>query len=738
MRLIYPWLAMSLACSSSPPSSPTQEPTPEPTSGPQPQKPPQKVAPEPPEPAPPELAESLDLIAGQHRWHLYDDAGLILGFLEEGFRKYTQEYARPFGDVQEVDGTRGRMLKRNNFTLRIPHTSSQATTLRLHAHGLVAGQKIRIDINGRKVTSRVLPASWTFLDVEIPEGILQPGENEVRVRTFKRSRSHWLAIGSMHLMEKKGEVAGRLLPSSPRLSSSQDVPALGGVPRMSMYIEVPRATWFTARLANHGAKPAQIKVSATSRQGETTVVLEKKYTSSQDVRVNLASFGGQLVRLTIELSPNARVEVPRLRLEKLQARPRPKPVRHVILWVVDALRSDRLSLYGKTRVQTPNMSSWAKHAIVYRRNQAAAPSSPPSHGSIQTGMIPRVHGVTGDKGSIKPGTPLLSSQARDAGIEAAYYGNNAFGMRRLRKPGRWSAFHEPNFEGKGIDCKAIVSEVLGYATRETRAGHRFLVSALPFEPHTPYRFHQGISTKYHKGPWGSRVGKSVDGYKLGAITSGKTKLSKNDWSQLYALYDGEIEHMDRCLGDLWSGLEKLGILEETAIVVTSDHGEGMYEHKRMGHAYGHYAELSNVPFVVLLPGRVTTGPWNVETATSNIDIVPTTLDLLGVQPSPKVQGESVLDLALRPGEGFARTVSMEYGRSFALRSRQFKIVVDYGGKEQLFDQHEDPTEQRNILGKDAFATRYMRDMVGGFLEHRGRWKAATWGSWSDPRTGFNP
>src|SRR5690606_11122595 len=235
---------------------------------------------------------------------------------------------------------------------------------------------------------------------------------------------------------------------------------------------------------------------------------------------------------------------PRIVLERTNVLKRPPPYQHAILVVVNALRSDRLEVYGKTRVQTPRMTAWAREGVVFLNNQAASPSSPPSHGSIQTGMIPRVHGVTGHTAQLAPGTPMISMQVVDAGIAAGYYGNNAFGMVRLQKPGRWTEFRQPAQDGLGIDCTALIPEMLKFADAQVKAGKRFFISSLPYEPHVPYRYHPQISDRYFDGPWGDKVGKTVTGDDLGAISSGRKKLSDRELAQLVALYDGEVEYFD--------------------------------------------------------------------------------------------------------------------------------------------------------------------------------------------------
>jgi arylsulfatase A-like enzyme len=398
---------------------------------------------------------------------------------------------------------------------------------------------------------------------------------------------------------------------------------------------------------------------------------------------------------------------------------------------VDALRSDHVplyeSIYGKERaVAMPHtLERAAAGSVTFLHNQAASPSSPPSHGSIQTGMIPRVHGVDGDKGKLRPGTPMISTQAVANGISAGYFGNNPFGMGRLEAPGKWTAFHQPGKEGKSNDCSTLVKMMLDFTREQSDAGKRFFISSLPYETHTPYRYHQGITEHYYDGPFAQPLGQSVNGDILGALSAGKMTLSKEQWRQLKGLYRGEAEYWDQCFGRLVAGLQEQGILNETALILTSDHGEGMYEHGKMGHAFGHYRELGDVPLVIMWPG-LSTEQRSVEVVTSHRDIAPTLLDLLGVKPDAAIQGESLVPLT--QGPWIPRVVSLEYGRSYSLRSRRYKIIVDYNGKQEAYDLQEDPWEKRDLLAEGPLFVGYLRDMMGFFLRYRQDWQYASWGT----------
>jgi arylsulfatase A-like enzyme len=308
-------------------------------------------------------------------------------------------------------------------------------------------------------------------------------------------------------------------------------------------------------------------------------------------------------------------------------------------------------------------------------------------------------------------------------------------MGRLEKTGKWTEFHQPGKEGKSTDCKVLVDMMLEFAGRQAKAGKRFFISSLPYEPHTPYLFHEGITDKYYRGGWGPPVGKVVDGDLLTALSSGKTKLNDEQWSRLKALYDGEVEYWDSCFARFLDGLGKLSAATDTLIVLTGDHGEGMFEHGKMGHAFGNHAELANVPFVLFGDQLVESGV-TIETVSSHLDILPTILELLGVKVDPKVQGMSMVPLVTRRGPWTPRVVSLEYGRSYALRALRWKYLVDYQGREMVFDLEKDPTEQDDLLGKNDMAVRYLRDLAGFFLEYRSAWRANRMGSLNNQAHAF--
>ena len=691
---------------------------------------------------------AIDLIDNRFQWHLYN-SGLIIPVATEGFRKYSQEYRSPWSRRPvDIGGKRGRPLLGRSTVLRFPWQGSQATSLRLRLHGVASKQAVTITINNRRLPSTQVAATWSTMDISLGNR-LQPGENELQLSFKRRGKAGGIrAYSLIHSIELTSNALDTNAQQGwPTLSPVREVTILNtkkssltGFETLTLHVEIPPTAWLTFA-TGLAAESASFRIHATSTDGKTHVLFHHTQTKLgwQSHRIPLKAVSGKLVRLELALQgprQHAAWGHPRIQLEHVEVRPRPSPIRNLILFVVDALRSDRLAIYGETRVRTPRITAEAKrHGVAFLYNQAASPSSPPSHGSIQTGMIPRVHGVTGDKAELTKGTPMISTVLGAKGIATGYFGNNTFGMSRLEKPGNWTAFHQPSREGFGFDCKPLIQQILGFANQHGTGNGRFFVSSLPYEPHTPYRYHEGITNRFYPGPYDAPIGKKVSGNILSGITSGSVPMNKQRWAQLTALYDGEVEYIDGCFGQLLDGLKALGLDSHTAILLTSDHGEGMYEHGRMGHAFGHYAELADVPLVLLVPSLVKTRT-RLPVVTSHIDIAPTVMDLMGVEPHALVQGMSLLPIALRNGPWTPRVVSLEYGRSYALRSKSWKYIVDYSGNESLFDLEADPTEQSNLMGKQPIAQRYLRDLAGFFLAHRKHWRSQSWGTLNNHQRGF--
>jgi arylsulfatase A-like enzyme len=679
-----------------------------------------------------EKGPRIDLLANQDLWHLYQ-SGLVIPVAGEGFRKYSQEYTSPWRGVGKLQEHSGRILASSASSLRFPwDEAAGAGTIVVRLNG---AQRLSLRLNGKPLPSANVAAGWQAVSITMPAGALHPGENELSVAVAKKGT----LFHSIEIIVGPAPEPTQAWPELSPVSHVNGKPALAGFKRSTMLLEIPRQSTLVFETAATQA-PAQLKVRLRPEGEAAQNLLDETQAPGawQTRQISLAAHAGKLAALDFEVaSGQAQWAAPRILLPAAPSLPRPKPVSNLVLFIGDALRADALDLYApETRVQTPRISEAGKKSgVVFLNTQAASPSSPPSHASIQSGTYPRSNGILGDKAKLNPGTPMISTALAGHGIATGYYGDNSFAMGRLKAASKWTAYHQPSQEGKGGGCPTLIKMMLGFADDQIKAGKRFFLSSIAFEPHTPYIYHQGITEHYVKGEFDPAIGKSPDGVILTSIVKGSINMTPARWQQLRGLYQGELEFMDGCFGSLLDGLKERGVADDTAIVLLADHGEGFFEHGSLGHAYGHWFEVTQVPLILWAPG-LKAAQIPAEAVASHTDVAPTILDLMGLPPEPRMQGESLLPIILRQGPWVPRVVPSEYGRSYSLRSAKLRYIVDYGGKETLFDTVADPLEKTDVKDKRPMAWRYVRDNAGFYLAHRARWQTAKWGTLNNHTADF--
>jgi arylsulfatase A-like enzyme len=209
-------------------------------------------------------------------------------------------------------------------------------------------------------------------------------------------------------------------------------------------------------------------------------------------------------------------------------------------------------------------------------------------------------------------------------------------------------------------------------------------------------------------------------------------------------YDAAIHWTDRLVGSLLETLDERGQLLRTVIVVASDHGEAFREHQGEGHARDLYTEVTRTPWIIALPFALEQG-LIFESPTSNIDIWPTLLDLLGLESLPDSDGRSLqraildaCDGAPQPASAEPRVAYLDAAWGRAEREPTPMIAVDegplrgilghrrYRGQPSLefFDHALDPSEQQDLAAERSIEAERLADLARGYLEDdRPRWES---------------
>jgi arylsulfatase A-like enzyme len=399
---------------------------------------------------------------------------------------------------------------------------------------------------------------------------------------------------------------------------------------------------------------------------------------------------------------------------------------NVLLVTLDTTRADRLGCYGYGKNTSPRMDALAEEGVRFDLAIAQAAVTPVSHASILTGLYPYQHGLRVLHGTdlyrLERGKfPTLPGLLKDHGFGTAafvsafpvseFFGlDQGFDVFETGLSGDVDEKMHVNEDGKSVwavsenqrRADVTTDEAIAWLEKNEKP---FFLWLHYFDPHDgtlrpPKRFWQG---------W--------------------VKPSENRMQMARDLYDAEVAYMDLQLGRLFDFLKETGQYENTVICVTNDHGEGLGDHGWWAHRIL-YQEQIRMPLIVRIPG----GPSRrvVKDLVRSIDIMPTLLDSVGVDPPP-VEGKSLMGLIRGEKEperlayadalirlddnrpDHAKEVNNDL--MYCVMNGKWKLIHRrfHPGASELYRIDEDPREQRNVI--DEYPE--VREKLFKYLEQPG-------------------
>ena len=445
----------------------------------------------------------------------------------------------------------------------------------------------------------------------------------------------------------------------------------------------------------------------------------KKY-SIVRTSINLTPYKGKKVkfRLITQNSPDSMDNRNDLAywINPVIYRNEPSQEYNVILISLDTLRSDRLGCYGYERNTTPNIDILAKESVLFSQCFSQAPYTITSHVSMLTGLWPVNHGTYSTtyhklNKSIITLADLLRLREYFTG---AFTGGGA--MSAFFGYSKGFDFYNERRENVQGDTARKIFQLSADWIRKNKEKKFFLFIHTyqihsPYEPPPPYDemftaedapYRKSSDIHEFQGWWG--------------------EIPDNIRENVIALYDGEIRYTDEALiGPLMALLRELDIYDRSMIVVTSDHGEEFYEHKGWGHSHTLYNELIKVPLVIKFPKNKFAGK-KVDTLVRSVDIMPTILEMLGVNLEKDIlDGESLLSLIhgdevqdrvffseLKYQDDFPDKISSNLERNKLILNEpfteeqlsRFMIPPPKIDKEELYDLRTDPQEKLNMVADE--------------------------------------
>jgi arylsulfatase A-like enzyme len=409
--------------------------------------------------------------------------------------------------------------------------------------------------------------------------------------------------------------------------------------------------------------------------------------------------------------------------------PAPQAV-NVLVIVLDTVRAQNLSLYGYARPTTPHLEQWAKTGVVFQHAFSTAPWTLPSHASIFTGRWP--HELSA--GWFKPldgSYPTLAEVLAAHGYLTAGFVANIYPYVTSEYGlGRGFAHYDdyPLTVGQLLSSSSLFQKIADSVSLRSVVGYHQLI---------PRKSAEEINEAFLN--WLSRVGKrpffaflnyfdahspylppSPFDAKFGPNRSRThpqrffRRVSTEETQAWLDAYDGTIAYLDYNLDHLLRPLSEMGVLNNTLVIITSDHGEEFGEHGVFSHAKSVYVQGLHVPLLLLYPSHVPVGE-RIHHPVSLRDIPATVIDLIKLEPAVSFPGKSLsrfwrdsTTTMSREGEPVLSEVTAA-GLTFLpswypiTKGNMKSVVIDHyhyiengDGTEELYDFRKDQLEQRNI------------------------------------------
>lgn len=387
---------------------------------------------------------------------------------------------------------------------------------------------------------------------------------------------------------------------------------------------------------------------------------------------------------------------------------------NILLVLTDQQRFDTIQALGSSfDAETPHMDELVQAGLTLTNCQCTAPVCSPSRSTLMTGLFPSEAGMPGNLYNPCPPLsakqPTIGNRMREAGYETIYHGKWHLGGH----------VRDYGFD-YGEECSHDESTRLMasrfWRDRDWIERERPMFHVVSFlDPHDIYSFNpiMHLPESDFQLPWKNLERPESD---YPEIPKAKREMWPNDdWERYHKFYAERIEKVDSDIGKLMDDLCCSGLYSNTWIIFASDHGDMAGEQNIPFKGSYMYEGVTHVPLVVVPPRSEYRGDFTrtVETLEidkgsqndslcSLIDVVPTILDIAGLDTDPNLKGKSLLPL-LRGERDHDRIVFAEWHNPpiRMARSKDWKYVRYGNGEEELFSLKEDPHESRNLANDSA-------------------------------------
>ena len=414
---------------------------------------------------------------------------------------------------------------------------------------------------------------------------------------------------------------------------------------------------------------------------------------------------------------------------------------NVIVILLDTVRPDHLSCYGYRRQTTPHIDEVARAGVVFTHAFSQAPQTFPSLLSLFTSQYPVPQWLLWKAGELDPSTDTLTELLKREGyVTAAFVGfpKDPSPLTGLVESRPFRAFDEMTFD---VHLRALPQKLFDWL--QTPREQPFFLFLHGFDAHEPHvlpiqydakRFNPRYRGKVPSSLWEllRQLPLSPDElmqlpfperfrvirrYYLDLFRSAHG-IPPDDLKHLQAAYDAQLYYLDRGLGELWTALTNLHLMDRTIVVLLSDHGQAFGEHGLYADHGQCYDELMHIILIVADP-RLQRRGLRIRHIVQAVDVMPTLLELLGVSPSRTAVGRSLAPL-LSGGRDVGREeIAVSTWRGVrAIRTREWKLIAMADGSAELYHLVNDPREQHNVIHRYPLVATQLQQRLAEFFPPR--------------------
>lgn len=654
-----------------------------------------------------------------------DISGLFIDLGTADQHKYTRGgWGTGWGTSQQVDGVSVAQASDRRVHLDLL-SHGEPKEIAVRARSAVDGQAATVWVDGKRQGDIWLKPEWTEMRVPVAEGALAPGRHNLQL-TFTKDGKPRAEIDWVWLAGEAGApppVAGlRVLPL--RVGSTPKRALITPTARTySFYLQPPEQSSLVFDYASDVGTSFQVRAQTDGGQAEELFSAKGEADWTEAV-VDLSRFANQAIRLDlVATGPEGRagwgepaIMVPPADSDKpamktaLPGRPK-----NAIIILIDTVRAD---VFGPIRpdnaVETPAYDAFADKSTVFVHAYNNENWTKPSVATILSGLYPATHDTKKDESSLPTEIEILPQRLQKQGFATAGFVANGYVSEKFGFQRGWDVFRNYIRENKSSEADHVFGDALAWLTERKQAsdGKPFFLYIQTIDPHVTYKAPPEYVQRYHAEAYSGPLGPTIDAMELQNLSSGKLKPIEREVAWVKATYNAEVTFHDEQMGKFFTELQTMGLLEDTMIVITNDHGEEINDHGKFGHGHSLYDELLRSPLLMYFPGLFPAGS-RVQEITETVDVTPTILDALGLEPLAQADGTSLLPLIQgKPVQRPTYAVSEFLDNRRAVRVGNWKFMRSTSTWAQLYDVITDPGEQQNRIDDAQIARRMCEAHLG--------------------------